>query len=110
MVADGADFRSSSAHASHQIQASVMPRRGRAGGLATLLRDNPTKLSGWVLFMFLLGWLQLATAMLPDRITELRKETVEMFYHGYDNYMEVAFPEDEVSELLAIRRHPADIS
>jgi hypothetical protein len=34
--------------------------------------------------------------MTDARIAELRKETVEMFYHGYDNYMNVAFPEDEV--------------
>jgi hypothetical protein len=34
--------------------------------------------------------------MPPDRLAALRKETVGMFYHGYDNYMEHAFPEDEV--------------
>jgi len=34
--------------------------------------------------------------MRPDRVTQLRQETVDMFYHGYDNYMRVAFPEDEV--------------
>lgn len=34
--------------------------------------------------------------MTPARIAELRQETVSMFYHGYDNYMKVAFPEDEV--------------
>ena len=34
--------------------------------------------------------------MSPARIAELRKETVDMFYHGFDNYMDVAFPEDEV--------------
>jgi hypothetical protein len=26
-----------------------------------------------------------------------RQEAVELFYHGYTNYMEVAFPEDEAS-------------
>lgn len=35
--------------------------------------------------------------MTPARIAELRQETVSMFYHGYDNYMKIAFPEDEVS-------------
>jgi hypothetical protein len=34
--------------------------------------------------------------MTPARIAELRQETVDMFYHGFDNYMDVAFPEDEV--------------
>jgi hypothetical protein len=35
--------------------------------------------------------------MTPTRIAELRQETVDMFHHGFDNYMNVAFPEDEVS-------------
>jgi hypothetical protein len=41
----------------------------------------------------------LANAMTAARIAELRQETVEMFYHGFDNYMSVAFPEDEVRTL-----------
>lgn len=53
--------------------------------------------------LFLLGlfsiWLAVASAMSPARIAELRQETVEMFYHGFDNYMNVAFPEDEVTDL-----------
>ncbi|APA10069.1 hypothetical protein sscle_05g048390 [Sclerotinia sclerotiorum 1980 UF-70] len=40
--------------------------------------------------------LALVNAMTPTRIAELRKETVEMFYHGFDNYMDIAFPEDEL--------------
>lgn len=43
-----------------------------------------------------LAWLPLALAMRPDRIAQLRQDTIEMFYHGYDNYMDLAFPEDEV--------------
>jgi hypothetical protein len=35
--------------------------------------------------------------MRSDRLGELRQETVDMFYHGWTNYMEHAFPEDEVS-------------
>ncbi|OBT89406.1 hypothetical protein VE02_02079 [Pseudogymnoascus sp. 03VT05] len=30
------------------------------------------------------------------RIAELRQEAVDMFYHGYDNYMDIAFPDDEL--------------
>lgn len=41
--------------------------------------------------------------MTPARIAELRKETVEMFYHGFDNYMELAFPEDEVRIMLKVQ-------
>lgn len=35
-------------------------------------------------------------AMRADYLAQLRQETVDMFYHGYSNYMEHAFPEDEV--------------
>ncbi|KAI9801923.1 MAG: alpha mannosidase-like protein [Piccolia ochrophora] len=30
---------------------------------------------------------------------ELRQETIDMFYHGFDNYMNIAFPEDEIRPL-----------
>lgn len=49
-----------------------------------------------MLLVSLTIWLSLANAMTPARIAELRKETVDMFYHGFDNYMNIAFPEDEV--------------
>lgn len=35
-------------------------------------------------------------AMRADHLARLRQETVDMFYHGYSNYMLHAFPEDEV--------------
>lgn len=41
--------------------------------------------------------------MRPSRIAELRRDTVDMFYHGFDNYMSIAFPEDEV--WITIRNH-----
>ncbi|KAK5992669.1 ER degradation-enhancing alpha-mannosidase-like protein 1 [Cladobotryum mycophilum] len=34
--------------------------------------------------------------MRADYLTQLRQETVDMFYHGYSNYMRHAFPEDEL--------------
>ncbi|PFH56549.1 hypothetical protein XA68_16342 [Ophiocordyceps unilateralis] len=37
-----------------------------------------------------------AASMRSDRLAQLRKETVDMFYHGYSNYMRHAFPEDEL--------------
>lgn len=52
--------------------------------------------SRWILLAIFTIWLAVASAMTPARIAELRQETVEMFYHGFDNYMNVAFPEDEV--------------
>ena len=49
-----------------------------------------------ILLVLVLQWTGLAAAMPPDRIVQLRQETVDMFYHGFDNYMQIAFPEDEV--------------
>ena len=55
----------------------------------------------WVLLVILvvLPWIggSGVQAMRPSYVEELRRETVDMFYHGYSNYMRVAFPEDEVS-------------
>ncbi|KAF4125042.1 Glycosyl hydrolase family 47 [Geosmithia morbida] len=34
--------------------------------------------------------------MRPSRMAELRRGTVDMFYHGWNNYMEHGFPEDEL--------------
>lgn len=59
--------------------------------------------SRWFLLLLLAIWLPLGNAMTPARIAELRKETVEMFYHGFDNYMELAFPEDEVRIMLKVQ-------
>lgn len=57
------------------------------------LSFNPWLLSTLVLLIL---WPPTAWGMRQDRIAQLRQETVEMFYHGYDNYMDIAFPEDEV--------------
>ncbi|KAK5938867.1 hypothetical protein PMZ80_009059 [Knufia obscura] len=47
-------------------------------------------------------------------IAELRKETEELFYHGFENYMRHAFPEDELrplscKPLTRDRENPAHI-
>ncbi|KAH8592124.1 glycoside hydrolase family 47 protein [Bisporella sp. PMI_857] len=55
----------------------------------------------WILLLFAM-WLVLAKAMTPARIAELRQETVAMFYHGFDNYMDVAFPEDELRPVSCV--------
>lgn len=47
-----------------------------------------------LLSVVLLPWM--APAMRADHLAKLRQETVDMFYHGYSNYMLHAFPEDEV--------------
>ncbi|KAK3500812.1 seven-hairpin glycosidase [Neurospora crassa] len=55
--------------------------------------------SPWLLALALLAFVVLlpsAGAMRPSRVAELRREVVDMFYHGFDNYMRIAFPEDEL--------------
>lgn len=52
-------------------------------------------------------WLLLVTpwasmAMRDDYLRQLRRDTVDMFYHGFNNYMQYAFPEDEVCYLRPI--------
>ncbi|EPE06201.1 glycoside hydrolase family 47 protein [Ophiostoma piceae UAMH 11346] len=47
-------------------------------------------------------WLPQAQAMRPGRVAELRRGTVEMFYHGFDNYMRIAFPEDELRPVSCV--------
>lgn len=38
----------------------------------------------------------LSAAMAPGHVKGLRDDTVRMFLHGFRNYMEHGFPEDEV--------------
>lgn len=52
--------------------------------------------------------------MTAARIAELRQETVSMFYHGFDNYMDIAFPEDELRPVSCVpltrdRRNPRNV-
>ncbi|EAT91940.2 hypothetical protein SNOG_00445 [Parastagonospora nodorum SN15] len=52
--------------------------------------------------------------MTDEVIAGLRQETRDIFYHGYDNYMEHAFPEDELRPLTCgpltrDRQNPAHI-
>jgi hypothetical protein len=70
------------------------------GQTATWVSSLSTWTSLWILL--LLPWLLSVSAMRPHRIAELRQETVGMFYHGFDNYMKLAFPEDEVCQLLHV--------
>lgn len=47
--------------------------------------------------------LQPVEAMRSDYLAQLRQDTVDMFYHGYSNYMKHAFPEDEVGFMYRVR-------
>jgi hypothetical protein len=70
--------------------------RWQSGRLSTTFGSSePACLLVWGLQVLSLC-VGLASAMSEAQIVGLRKETVEMFYHGFDNYMNIAFPEDEV--------------
>ncbi|KAG5289934.1 ER glycosyl hydrolase (Edem) [Histoplasma ohiense] len=71
---------------------------------------------GWaVVFVTVVSfWIPLARAMSGAQIWELRKETEHMFYHGFENYMKHAFPEDELRPvscrpLTRDRENPAHV-
>ncbi|KAK4229681.1 ER degradation-enhancing alpha-mannosidase-like protein 1 [Podospora fimiseda] len=56
----------------------------------------------WTLLVLALTQWPVAIAMRPDRVKALRQETVDIFYHGFDNYMKIAFPEDELRPVSCI--------
>jgi len=68
----------------------------------------------WLFLLWTCCWATLAHGMTDEAIAELRQETREIFYHGYDNYMKHAFPEDELRPLTCApltrdRQNPAHI-
>jgi hypothetical protein len=69
---------------------------GHGSSRRAWLPISPWVFSAFSALILLLSWPANVLAMRADRIAQLRQETVEMFYHGYDNYMDIAFPEDEV--------------
>ncbi|KAH9860900.1 hypothetical protein IAQ61_010635 [Plenodomus lingam] len=59
-------------------------------------------------------WATPGRGMTDETIAALRQETRDIFYHGYDNYMKHAFPEDELRPLSCTpltrdRQNPAHI-
>ncbi|KAL1958859.1 hypothetical protein VTO42DRAFT_3696 [Malbranchea cinnamomea] len=74
-----------------------------------------TTLLLWVLWVWaLLPWHACVHGMRRSRVKELREETEHMFYHGFENYMRYAFPEDELrpvtcGPLTRDRENPAHI-
>ncbi|KAI2604692.1 glycoside hydrolase family 47 protein [Hypoxylon sp. NC1633] len=55
-----------------------------------------TRLIVLLALLVLSSWVGVGEAMRPSRVAQLRQDTVDMFYHGFDNYMKIAFPEDEL--------------
>lgn len=59
-------------------------------------------------------WTMPSHGMTDEAIDTLRQETTDIFYHGFDNYMKHAFPEDELrpltcGPLFRDRANPAHI-
>ncbi|KAF1954944.1 seven-hairpin glycosidase [Byssothecium circinans] len=68
----------------------------------------------WPLLLWICCWATPGHGMTDDMIAGLRQETHDIFYHGYDNYMTHAFPEDELRPLTCApltrdRQNPAHI-
>ncbi|KAF2748340.1 glycoside hydrolase family 47 protein [Sporormia fimetaria CBS 119925] len=68
----------------------------------------------WLTLLLLVCWVTLAHGMTDDHISSLREDTTDIFYHGFKNYMDHAFPEDELrplscSPLTRDRANPAHI-
>ncbi|KAL6702797.1 hypothetical protein ACN47E_000933 [Coniothyrium glycines] len=68
----------------------------------------------WMLLLWFCCWATAAYGMADEAIAELRQETRDIFYHGFDNYMTHAFPEDELrplscGPLTRDRQNPAHI-
>ncbi|KAL5339288.1 glycosyl hydrolase family 47-domain-containing protein [Aspergillus crustosus] len=55
------------------------------------------RMMGWFLILSL--WNCAVQGMRSDQMRSLRTETEHMFYHGFENYLEHAFPEDELRPL-----------
>lgn len=85
-----------SSHALLWQYPSVMPSQWPDGRLVNCNSHWTGPIWLKMLLLTVVWLVTLAGAMTPGRIAELRLETIEMFYHGFDNYMDVAFPEDEV--------------
>ncbi|KAL4994418.1 seven-hairpin glycosidase [Aspergillus recurvatus] len=64
-------------------------------------RPQMSVCSAWMTGLVLLLSLCVSTAqgMRSDQIRRLMTETEQMFYHGFENYLEHAFPEDELRPL-----------
>ncbi|KAL2259712.1 hypothetical protein VTK26DRAFT_6514 [Humicola hyalothermophila] len=88
------DCRSLAADGLRTVSANNRPQPGRSR--ACYGRSNWALLLLWALSVLLFGSWPAAAAMRPGRVEALRQETVDMFYHGFDNYMKIAFPEDEL--------------
>lgn len=75
----------------------------------------PNSFRQWLIcLLFLAGLVTTAHVQAPGQVAALKKEVEDLFYHGYENYMAHAFPEDELrpiscKPLTRDRDNPAHI-
>ncbi|KAK5223040.1 hypothetical protein LTR72_005877 [Exophiala xenobiotica] len=86
-----------------------LPALSFSGRIAQWLRGV-----GLLLLVFSLNSIVSVEAQTSGQITALKKEVEDLFYHGYENYMAHAFPEDELRPiscrpLTRDRENPAHI-
>ncbi|KAF1810760.1 hypothetical protein P152DRAFT_82293 [Eremomyces bilateralis CBS 781.70] len=67
-----------------------------------------------ICLVLVLGWVTHVCCMVDETRKALLRETQDIFYHGFDNYMKHAFPEDELkpvscAPLTRDRENPAHI-
>ncbi|OQE05566.1 hypothetical protein PENVUL_c023G01818 [Penicillium vulpinum] len=55
--------------------------------------------SAWMVVWTIFLWITIAYGMRDSQVKELRQETERMFFHGFENYLQYAFPEDELRAL-----------
>ncbi|TID27632.1 glycoside hydrolase family 47 protein [Venturia nashicola] len=68
----------------------------------------------WLVILAAVYLATFAVCMTDDQLRSLRQETRDIFYHGFENYMRYAFPEDELKPLSCApltrdRANPAHI-
>lgn len=89
----------------HRERVAQTPRRATCANIPTIFL--------W-LAVLLACWVTAARGMTDDSVARLRDETAHLFYHGFDNYMAYAYPEDELrplscGPLTRDRKNPAHI-
>ncbi|KAK5042068.1 hypothetical protein LTR13_001874 [Exophiala sideris] len=76
---------------------------------------SPKSFPQWLIcLLFIAGLVPTALTQTPGQVTALKKEVEDLFYHGYENYMTHAFPDDELrpiscKPLTRDRDNPAHI-
>ncbi|KAI9673612.1 MAG: alpha mannosidase-like protein [Caeruleum heppii] len=93
-----------------------MPSLPRAAPVYSASWEAPALFRSWCGLCIAIYWLcsMTADAMTRSQIAGLRQDAVDMFYHGFDNYMTYAFPEDELrpvscTPLTRDPEHPENI-